>query len=76
MPLLSAGATHNYANIKLVKTKERGAVGLGGGRKRGGGGLNEIFCRQNDDHCFLQPTLQCEKDRDLSEFTVTERNMF
>jgi hypothetical protein len=38
MALLSAGATHNYANIKLVKTKERGAVGLGGGGRGGGGG--------------------------------------
>ncbi len=63
MALLSAGATHNYANIKLVKTKERGAVGC-----MGGGGLNEIFCLQNDAHFFLQPTLQCEKDRDSSEF--------
>ncbi len=65
MALLSDGATHNYANIKLVKTKRERCGGMGGGR---GGGLNEIFCRQNYAHFFLQPTLQCENDRDKSEF--------
>ncbi len=38
--------------------------------------MNEIFCRQNKEHFFLQPDLQCEKDRDSSNLRLRNGSCF